>query len=432
MTFSFAIPVLGKWLLSAPFSQSVALVNESARRRAVSAEPPPDFHLRAPEELDPLFLGIIPTRDCNMACAYCGFRSSRGSGKHMDYALAAAAVRWLAETCLKRNKETLNVHFFGGEPLSAFDVVEVAVHSARRLAAENGLIPHFEVCTNGFLTDDQSRFVGDYFHTVILSFDGPPEFQNRNRRLKGRGESFETVARTARALGDGPAQLCLRVCVTRDSVARMPDMSLWFSREFRPGVVSWEVLKPTSRSGKAGLFPPDPYDFACGFIASRRILEQRGIRTVYAADVLPEPRYTFCPMGQDALVVTPDGRVNACYLPEEEWLGSGLDLTIGRMSSDSGLRLFSRARQKVFQHVRHKPGCDGCFCRWSCAGGCHVHHSAAGRDIRDSDFCLQTRIITACSLLQRMNEESLVDELLADRAALEKLARQPSYLVNQS
>lgn len=432
MTFSFAIPVLGEWLLSAPFSRSAALVNDSARRRAAFAGPPPDFHLRAPKELDPLFLGIIPTRDCNMACAYCGFRSARASATHMDYALAEAAVRWLAGHCRRRNKETLNVHFFGGEPLCAFDVVEVAVHSARRLAAENGLVPHFEVCTNGFLTDEQTRFVGDYFHTVILSFDGRPEFQNRNRRLKGRGRSFDTVARTARALAEGPAQLCLRACVTQDSVARMAEMSAWFSREFRPLAVSWEVLKPTAASRKAGLLPPDPYDFARGFVASRRILEQEGIRAVYAADLLPEPRYTFCPMGQDALVVTPEGRVNACYLPEEEWLDSGLDLTIGRLTPRSGLTLLAGARQRVFRHVRTKPFCEACFCRWSCAGGCHVQHTASGRDVRDSDFCIQTRIITACSLLHKLDEESLVDELLADRAALENLACQPSYLVSQS
>jgi uncharacterized protein len=405
------------------------LVNESARRRAASAKPPLDFHLQVSKDLDPVFLGIIPTRNCNMACAYCGFRSSRESKKTMDYSLAAAAVRWLVGNCLKRDKETLNIHFFGGEPLFAFDVVEVVVHLARRLAAENGLISHFEVCTNGYLTDDQARFVGDYFNTVILSLDGPPEFQNRNRRLKGRGESFDTVAQTARDLSEGPAQLCLRACVTHDSVTRMADMSLWFSREFRPSIISWEVLKPTFESEKADLFPPDPYDFARSFIASRRVLEEQGIRAIYAADLVPEPRFTFCPMGQDALIVTPEGRVNACYLPEEEWLPSGLDLSIGRIRSDRGLQLFSRARQRVFRHVRFKPFCDHCFCRWSCAGGCHVHHSMPERNVQGSDFCIQTRIITACSLLQKLNEEPLVDELLADRAALEKLARQPSDLV---
>jgi uncharacterized protein len=431
MTFSFAVPVLGDWLLSAPFSRTAALVNDRARRMAAPAGPAADFRLRAPKKLDPLFLGIIPTRGCNMACSYCGFRSARASAKPMDYAMAEAAVRWLAGNCRRRNKGTLNVHFFGGEPLYAFDVVEVAVHSARRLAAENGLVPHFEVCTNGFLSDAQTRFVGDYFHTVILSFDGPPEFQDRNRRLKGRDGSFDTVARTARALAEGPAQLCLRACVTHDSVSRMAEIATWFSREFRPSVVSWEVLRPTPQSRKARIFPPDPYAFARGFVASRRILEREGIRTVYAADLLPEPRFTFCPMGQDALVVTPEGRVNACYLPEEEWTESGLDLTIGRLDPQDGLDLFSAARRKIFHHVRNKPYCDGCFCRWSCAGGCHVQHTAPGRDVRASDFCIQTRIITACSLLQRLNEDSRVEALLSDRAALETLACQSSYLVGE-
>jgi uncharacterized protein len=431
MKWSFAIPVLRKWLLSAPFSNSVALVNESARRSAEADDHPRDFHLRAPREMDPLFLGIIPTRDCNMACAYCGFRTSRTSTKCMDYRMAARAVRWLVESCRERNKKALNIHFFGGEPLTAFDVVEVVVHLARRLAGDNGQIPHFEVCTNGFLTDDRIRFLGDYFNTVVLSLDGPAELQNRNRPPKGPGRSFDIVAHTARVLSDMPAQLCLRVCVTRDSVSAMADITHWFSREFRPSVISWEVLKPTSESEKAGLFPPDPYDFAKAFILSRRMLESRGIHAVYAADLMPEPRITFCPMGQDALIVTPEGRVNACYLPEEEWLARGLDLTFGRLRLDGGLQQNARARQRIFRHVRNKPFCDDCFCRWSCAGGCHVHHSMPKRNIKDSDFCIQTRIITACSLLQKMDEESLVDALLADRAALEKLALQSTYLLHE-
>ncbi len=347
----------------------------------------------------------------------------------MDLRLATAAVRWLVGHTLVRKKDTFDVHFFGGEPLLAFDVVEVVVHAARRMAAESGLAPHFEVCTNGLLTEAQTDFVGDHFHTVILSFDGPPELQDRNRPAKGRLRSYPVVARTARMLGESSAQLCLRVCVTGASVGRMAELAAWFGREFKPSAVSWEVLKPTPEAGKAGLVPPDPFAFAAAFVAARRVLAAQGIRSIYAADLTAEPRFTFCPVGRDALLLSPDGRVHACYLPEEAWQAQGMDLTIGRLGKDGRLRLDERSRRAVYRYARNKPFCDGCFCRWTCAGGCHVQMSPPGRDPRAGDFCVQTRIITACSLLEKMGESPLVDALLADREALETLARQPAYAV---
>jgi uncharacterized protein len=431
MKWAYAIPVLGRWLLYAPFENAAALAGGVPS----GGSPDPralDFRPRPPRALDPLFLGIVPTRDCNMACVYCGFWPGRGSEARMDYRLATAAVRWLAENRLRRRRERLDIHFFGGEPLFAFDVVEVVVHAARRTAAERRLVPHFEVCTNGFLTESQADFVGDHFHTVILSLDGPPDIQNRYRRRKGSSESCEIVSRTGRILSERTAELCLRACVTQESVARMAEISEWFSREFRPAAVSWEILKPTPDSNRAGLRAPDPLVFASGFEASRRILESRGIRAVYAADLGPEPRFTFCPVGRDALLLTPDGRVSACYLPEEEWTARGMSLTIGRLGRDGNLRLSRGARPSIHRAVRNKPLCDGCFCRWSCAGGCHVHHSPPGRDIAGSDFCVQTRIITACSLLRKMGEDGIVDELLADRGALERLARRSTYAAGES
>ena len=82
--------------------------------------------------------------------------------------------------------------------------------------------------------------------------------------------------------------------------------------------------------------------------------------------------------------------------------------------------------ERVRQLVADKPRCQDCFCRWSCAGGCHVNHSYPGCSRAYDDFCIQTRLITACSLLDGLGFASLADGLVADGAEMQRLALRPS------
>ena len=51
-----------------------------------------------------------------------------------------------------------------------------------------------------------------------------------------------------------------------------------------------------------------------------------------------------------------------------------------------------------------------------------MHHSYPGSSITFDDFCIQTRIITACSLLEELHEYELLNDLLQNREAMQKLA----------
>ena len=72
------------------------------------------------------------------------------------------------------------------------------------------------------------------------------------------------------------------------------------------------------------------------------------------------------------------------------------------------------------------PFCAHCFCRWHCAGGCHVNHVLPEHHGDYDDLCIQTRIITLRNILKAMDGEELVDSLLNDSAELEKSVCQPS------
>jgi hypothetical protein len=77
-------------------------------------------------------------------------------------------------------------------------------------------------------------------------------------------------------------------------------------------------------------------------------------------------------------------------------------------------------------NVLNKTFCAHCFCRWHCAGGCHVNHILPPRHGDYDELCIQTRIITLRNILRAMDREELTDSLLNNSVELEKSACQPS------
>jgi uncharacterized protein len=149
------------------------------------------------------------------------------------------------------------------------------------------------------------------------------------------------------------------------------------------------------------------------------------VEPVYAAADIGSRRVSFCPVGQDVAIVSPDGSVSACYLLSRDWEARGLDLRFGWLG-EGVVHLDTQAVGAVRElNVWNKPFCDGCFCKWHCAGGCHVNHILPQEPGAYTDLCVQTRIIALRNILSAMGREDLVRALLDDRDALESTVWQP-------
>jgi len=444
----YVLPVGPDFLLYSPLRGISALVNRSALSKivlllkdnikeetisdtiselaiALLSEPP-----RTPEkrtgQIMPPFLGIIPTRACNMACRYCDFDSKNASKKQMDLSLAKSAVDWMAKNVRHLGGGKLEIHFFGGEPIVAGEVVDFVVHRARTVAGEMGLMPHFEISTNGFFDEKRAMFLGDYFDAVILSFDGFKEHQDRHRPVNSYSGSFETVKKTASLLSHSPTDLCFRCCVSQYNVTSMEDISHWFCNKFSPSAINFETVCENPESQSENLKAPEPYLFSKHYINACRIIKNYGIKAVYAAAEMESPRNTFCPVGKDTLIVSPNGRISGCYLQDQAWKEKGLDLDLGWISDDGRMDINIESVERLRDLVIQKKRCKRCFCRFSCAGGCHVSHSYPGCSVEYDNFCIQTRIITACVLLDQLGLKDRADFLLDQKEQMKALARQVS------
>jgi uncharacterized protein len=448
----FAIPISNQILIYAPLHHLAALVDRTAalclRDSLLSGEGAGEGQLGdiihtfnagaepapSPKQGDfaPAFLGLLPTRGCNLSCRYCGFLTPNDSQKVMNLQLAQDAVNWYMDLVSQSGARHAEIHYFGGEPFCAEEVLDLTVHLARIRAEKAGCTIRFEVATNGVFSEGRCRWAADNLDTIVLSLEGPADVQDRHRPYKdGRGSS-ETVERSARILSEGAADLCLRACVTSETVERMSEIAVWFCQDFRPSAVSFEPVQPTPQSEAAHLYPPDPWTFARNFVEAARILEAHGVEPVYAPSDIHTRQVTFCPVGQDVAIVSPDGTIAACYLLQRDWEAKGLDLRLGRMEMENGGDVHLDADAVALTrslNVWNKPFCARCFCKWHCAGGCHVNHAPAGPPGAYPRLCIQTRIIALRNVLKAMGQDDLAQDWLQDREAMGKSVWQLSDLL---
>ena len=442
----FVLPVLEQYLIYAPLHNLAALVDGlAANRIRDSLLGPGDPEVGSLAELvgllrskvqpapqpkggafSPAFLGLIPTRGCNLGCAYCSFLPDKEPDDVMDLELARDAIDWYLGLTGDNGARAAEIHFFGGEPFCAEEVLDFSFHYARLKASEAGRTVRFEVATNGAFDDARCRWAADSLDSIILSLDGPPDIQDLHRPRRDGRSSSGRVARSATLLSEGAAELSFRACVTADTVKELPAIARWLCREFRPVAVGIEPLQPSAPSRAAGLQPPDPWIFAEKYCKAAWILEAHGVEAVYAAADIRARRVTFCPVAQDVPIVSPDGTIAACYLLARDWEEKGFDLRLGKLEQGSVFLDEEAVAAARGLNVWAEQCCSNCFCKWHCAGGCHVNHLLPDRRGSYDRLCIQTRILALRNILKEMERDDLMVDLLKDRQSLERAVLQAS------
>lgn len=149
---------------------------------APAIEAPPIIHMS-------LFL----TQSCNLKCTYCyGEGGEYGARGDMDEKTAFQAVDWLIKQ--SADMKTIKIKFFGGEPFLKFPLMKRIVAYAKKKSAEVGKKVMFNATTNATLLNDEViAFLKEESISLLVSFDGPKELQDKQRPFANGEGSYDII-----------------------------------------------------------------------------------------------------------------------------------------------------------------------------------------------------------------------------------------------
>ena len=129
---------------------------------------------------------------CNLNCAYCFASQGKYNGERavMSFEVGKQALDFLVEHSGRRHN--LEVDFFGGEPLLAWEAIKEIVAYGRSLEEKTDKKFRFTMTTNGvLLSREVEEFANREMHNVVLSLDGRKQINDWNRPFRGGQGSYD-------------------------------------------------------------------------------------------------------------------------------------------------------------------------------------------------------------------------------------------------
>lgn len=333
------------------------------------------------------------THGCNLKCSYC-FASVYKPSEALPMETADKALRMFGD------KSDIDIAFFGGEPLLAWDrLVEIA-ERARELAHIRGVKCRLHVTTNGTLIDDLKAVTLKRLGiSVLISIDGPEEIHNANRPAR-KGNSFEQVMSGLESLKKAGVRPMARATFTESS-ADIVERLDFFHDLYERGMITGVSIEPAVLSEGCGAMPAKAVDKKAMAIAWHDAAVWYADKfNSLPPDKRPVPLFYFrkltqrildyqwmgneCGAGRGYMTIGPDGGLYACHRETGTLIGdieNGIDETRRKPWAGNCL-------------ATHKE-CQKCWARYLCGGGCPQARIAVGEslDAAMPSVCTAKRIM---------------------------------------
>lgn len=317
---------------------------------------------------------------CNLACSYCYKEDLAipSKGQKMAFDTAKRSVELLLQE--NPDRDSYNVVFFGGEPLSNLALIRQVVDWAEPYFAELGKGVGFSLTTNAtLLTEENVDWLNAHKFGLTVSMDGPKAMHDLNRKTVGGKGTYDAVAKKARMLLARYTSKPVGVRVTL--TAGITDIhAIWDHLKNDIGFA--EVGFSPVTSGDMDAFNLNGEELQTVFAGMKTLGETFLEEAIQGRNIgysnmhqlmqdLWEGRSKALPCGAGVgmLAVNHDGALNLCH----RFLGSEME-TFGSVNEGIAreeLASFIKARSD-----RTEKGCATCRIRNLCAGGCY-HESYA-------------------------------------------------------
>ena len=166
---------------------------------------------------------------CNLACKYCFIESSPISSQKynkMSFDTAKIAVDKFIRELEKNKILESQIIFYGGEPLTNWDVVKQIITYVRKEKRSNITLT---IITNGTLLNKKIiQFLMDNHIGIGISIDGPKFINDKNRIFKSEnGSVYEKAMSSIKLLNEMNSSYCVSATVTPEVVDNEEEVFKW-------------------------------------------------------------------------------------------------------------------------------------------------------------------------------------------------------------
>lgn len=201
-------------------------------------------------------VGFSLSSNCNLRCQYCSAYSSEGTKTEVTVEEVLSFVsdimkKWVVGSMLATtHPEYLDFYFTGGgEPTYEWIPFTRTVLGIEAKAQSNGIPIRLGITTNGVYGEEQSTFLAKHFHRIMVSYDGLPEIQNRNRISPYAKDTALIAENTIRRFIGASSDLTIRTTIWHEDFGRLEEMADYLFSSFGTSFV-WSIL-PVSPMGRA-------------------------------------------------------------------------------------------------------------------------------------------------------------------------------------
>lgn len=256
-----------------------------------------------------LNLILAPTTGCNFACPYCF------EGDKVDKRMTPIVINNLLSFINSyQNAKELNITWYGGEPLIAFDIMKTIVERIKKECKIE--IASHSIVTNGYLINNS---VIDFmkknpFKKIQITFDGIKENHNKTRCLKGSQQPtydkiMSNVDRLISEMSDKTI-ISLRININKDNERDFTEMYKFIKDRYPnnnsvvvyPGFIR-ESNKDCSIMCYKSIYGKSRYTFY-------KNIAEKGLNV----DFYPQNLHKGCmACRNNSLIIGPEGEIYKCW-----------------------------------------------------------------------------------------------------------------------
>lgn len=331
---------------------------------------------------------------CNMRCRYCfTYKNSKFSENLlMPLESALRSVDFLMET----KYPSVEIDFFGGEPLLNWKVVKDTINYAEKKSLEKKKKLRLALTTNGILlNEDIGDFLNSHDVNLTLSLDGPSYVNDSMRKCSGRkGTFFKVVKNFKKVLEKRKyTNYYIRGTYTGSTLEFFNSAKFLINEGFKSF-----SLEPVAGEGEEFSIKPDHMEIIEN---QYRSLAELYLKTkefgrlfsfyhfnlhLYNNQPCLEKRLLSCSAGMEYLAVSADGKIYPCH----QFVGKK-KFCLGDIKNG----IINDALQVKFRkaNVLNQNKCLNCWAKLYCSGGCYASNFNATGNILKPD-------IIACQLMK--------------------------------